>query len=163
MLWIKKNLAVLSILIIVIIIGVIGSMIISGTLFSAGVQQQKTPDSQVRLASCEVHEFDQNLTLDMTIIHVTDNELSVFPALRGSLKEADRNSAPVPDGSRLIRVFRADMDDYYRFVHVICGNMTPAECFPRPPVYEFNGQYYQFGCLELYYLETYVPTSAPPA
>jgi len=155
---IKTNVKHLTALCILVILGISGSIILYGVVFHPEVVNQKEVVPQKQLAQCEVKEYNLSFSRNMTIIPITDVELREFPGMKMTLLESDSSTGEWINGYRRVKDFEADMNQYYRFVHSVCKEKTPAECFPHPPLFEYHGRYYQVSCLELYYHSTYVPT-----
>ncbi len=94
-------------------------------------------------ASFEISEYQEGILRNMTIIHVTDDDLGVFPALKKIFETAGTNTRVWRGkGQRLAGNFEANMTQYSHFNHAVCNNVTLDICFANPPLYEYNGKYF---------------------
>lgn len=159
--WLQTHRKLIVILVVVIILGIIGGLILSGRAVPPRGMKQEIKDNQTHLSFCGVQEFNLSLAKNMTIIHLTDTELNAFPELRKVLEDAESHPSEVVNMPRAIKNFDAEMSQYYRFANVVCMNKTFAECFPHPPLYEYHGRYYSLFCDDLSWHRTYAPPSEP--
>jgi hypothetical protein len=94
-------------------------------------------------ASFDVSEYQTDILKNRTIIHVTDDELKVFPALKKILDGVGTNARVWGiNGQRHIGNFEGNMTQYYDFNHAVCKNVTLDICFANPPLYEYNERYF---------------------
>lgn len=91
----------------------------------------------------EIQEWNLSFVHNMTIVHVTYDEIKDFPDIEQSMHDENNHPRPWNYGHRVMRSFEGNMSDSYRFNIAVCKGKTPFECFsPNPPIFEYHGQYY---------------------
>ena len=80
---------------------------------------------------------------NITILHVTDDDLKKFPKLESTL-HSDMNTTAAGDTKNLREVARlkGDISDYPPFINSVCKNRTRQECYADMAAFEYNGRYY---------------------
>lgn len=105
------------------------------TEYSSGLQ---LPDS-----TFDISEYQTGILKNRTIIHVTDDDLAVFPALAKILGSADTNARPWGvNGQRHAGSFKENSTRFYDFNRAVCKNVSLDKCFTNPPLYEYNGRFF---------------------
>jgi hypothetical protein len=99
-------------------------------------------NQKITNAHYEIQEWNLSFIHNMSIIHVTYDELKQFPDLERAMHGVNQGTGAWQSGYRLVDWFEGNMSDQYRFNAVVCKNKPLDECFSNPPVFEYHGQYY---------------------
>jgi len=148
-----SRLKIIAIICMFVIVGIVGSYFMYPIMFPSNdiflgknkFVTDRLPDNPKLIdVHYEIQEWDLSLVHNhnRTIIHVTHDELKEFPDFERALIESTTNVRAWSYGTRVVKWFDGNDSEYIRFHIVACKNQTLFECYPNPPVYEYNGQYY---------------------
>ena len=83
-----------------------------------------------------------------TIVHLSSEDLKPFPEFQKLMADENKLSEKWRDGHRFIGDFKDFQGRFSDFRNLTCKNSPDPKCNPwKSSLYEYNGRYFQVGCL----------------
>ncbi|MBP2132401.1 hypothetical protein J2128_000322 [Methanomicrobium sp. W14] len=123
---------------------------------SSFIQPEKSPqdsylsgDANKTAGYCTVQEVHPDYITNETIVHLKDDDFISFPRVGEGLKNRTDDLGKWYNGHRFVYDFKGPVDNITKLRNLSCRDTAGQKCTPFefPVVYEYNGRYFEIGCL----------------
>jgi hypothetical protein len=144
----------LVVVIVLIVLGIIGSYFLYGMIIHANYLPQTsvspitTPEKSGDY--CFIQEVHPDFIQNSVSIHLTDDDLENFPLIGNFIRNPGNFSKKWNNGHRTVGDFTDYQHQYSDFWNLSCRNISYEECHARqvPVVFEYDGRYHEVSCLQ---------------